>query len=145
HGAGLYNFPYVLIGARHVIPESGGFEPEELVALSLKHRRLSMFVAPTMVKRLVGHVVDANADPSGFKTIVYGGGPMYVEDIRQAMAAMGDRFVQIYGQGESPMTITALSRAQLADRNHPRYEHRLASVGVSHSMVEVRVADADGN
>jgi long-chain acyl-CoA synthetase len=27
HGAGLYSFPYVLRGCRHVIPESGGFEP----------------------------------------------------------------------------------------------------------------------
>jgi long-chain acyl-CoA synthetase len=58
---------------------------------------------------------------------------------------MGDRFVQIYGQGESPMTITALSRSQLADRNHPRHAQRLASVGVAQSMVEVRVAGADGN
>jgi long-chain acyl-CoA synthetase len=145
HGAGLYNFPHVLIGARHVIPESGGFDPQELVALASHHRNVSLFAAPTMVKRLVEYVAATGAEPSGFKTIVYGGGPMYAEDIRHALAVMGDCFVQIYGQGESPMTITALSRAQLTGRDHPRYEQRLASVGVAHSMVEVRVADADGN
>jgi long-chain acyl-CoA synthetase len=145
HGAGLYNFPYVLIGARHVIPESGGFDPAELIMLASHHRNLSLFAAPTMVKRLVEHVAATGVDPSGFKTIVYGGGPMYAEDIRRALAVMGDRFAQIYGQGESPMTITALSSAQLAARDHPRYEQRLASVGMAHSMVEVRVADTDGN
>ncbi|HJV94728.1 MAG TPA: AMP-binding protein, partial [Albitalea sp.] len=51
---------------------------------------------------------------------------------------------QIYGQGESPMTITALSRAQLMDTTNPRYLERIGSVGVAQSAVEVRVTDADG-
>jgi long-chain acyl-CoA synthetase len=144
HGAGLYNFAHVLAGARHVVPESGGFEPAELCDLAAHHGRVAMFAAPTMVKRLVDHIAAGGADVSGFKTIVYGGGPMYAEGIRRALDVMGDRFVQIYGQGESPMTITALSRAVLADRAHPRYLERIASVGVAHSMVEVRVADGDG-
>lgn len=144
HGAGMYNFAHVLMAARHVIPESGGFDCAELIDLSMHHRNVSMFAAPTMVKRLVEHISASNADPSGFKTIVYGGGPMYVADIHHALDVMGPRFVQIYGQGESPMTITALSRTQLAQREHPRYEQRIASVGVAQSMVEVRVVDAGG-
>ena len=98
-----------------------------------------------MVKRLVEHVAATGADPGGFKTIVYGGGPMYVEDIRKGLEVMGNRFVQIYGQGECPMTITALSREQLGDREHPRWSSRLASVGIAQSLVEVRIADEDGN
>jgi long-chain acyl-CoA synthetase len=144
HGAGMYNFPFVAHAARHVVPASGGFDPAELVALSQRVGRLCLFAAPTMVKRLVEHI-EAHGGPSdGFKTIVYGGGPMYVEDIQRALAVMGPRFVQIYGQGESPMTITALSRVQLADTAHPRHAERIASVGVAHSLVEVRVAGADG-
>ena len=69
---------------------------------------------------------------------------MYAEDLRNALAVIGNRFVQIYGQGESPITITALSRAQLADRNHPRWAERMVSVGVAQSLVEVRVVDAAG-
>lgn len=145
HGAGLYNFPHVLMAARHVVPLSRGFDPAELLALASRHRHVSMFAAPTMVKRLVEHVAAAQADPSGFKTIVYGGGPMYVEDVRRALAVMGERLVQIYGQGESPMTITALARSHLSDSGHPRHAQRLASVGIAQSMVEVRVADAAGN
>jgi long-chain acyl-CoA synthetase len=118
HGAGLYSFPYVLRGCRHVIPESGGFEPDELIDLSRRVGRLAMFAAPTMVRRLVDRVKRLAADPSGFQTIIYGGGPMYGDDIQAALDVMGPRFVQIYGQGESPMT-TALSREVLADRTDP--------------------------
>ncbi|MSQ71314.1 MAG: long-chain fatty acid--CoA ligase [Betaproteobacteria bacterium] len=144
HGAGLYNFPHMLRGARHVVPESGGFDPAELAGLARSLKNISLFAAPTMVKRLVDHMAGAQSDADGFKTIVYGGGPMYLEDIKRALAVMGNRFVQIYGQGESPMTITALSRAVLADSTHPRWERRIASVGIAQSLVEVRVAGPDG-
>lgn len=145
HGAGLYNFAHVLKAARHVVPASGGFDPAELCDLAEKLGGLSFFAAPTMVKRLVEHVAATGADPGGFKTIVYGGGPMYVEDIREALDVIGNRFVQIYGQGECPMTITALSRQQLADREHPRWPSMLGSVGIAQSLVEVRIAGPDGN
>ena len=143
HGAGLYNYAYMLRGARHVLPESGGFDPAELAQLAADVGRLSLFAAPTMVHRLVEHLRATGGDGSGFKTIVYGGGPMYVDDLRRALDTMGQKFVQIYGQGECPMTITALAREHLMDTRHPRWEQRIASVGVAHACVEVRVADAN--
>jgi long-chain acyl-CoA synthetase len=144
HGAGLYAIPHVMAGAKHVVPASGGFDPAEVFELSRTVGRLSMFAAPTIVRRLVAHAEQSSERCDGFKTIVYGGAPMYVADIQHAMRVMGPKFVQIYGQGESPMTITALSRACLADTGHPRYLQRLASVGIPQAPVEVRVADTDG-
>jgi long-chain acyl-CoA synthetase len=145
HGSGMYNFPHVLAGANQVIPESGHFEPQEIFDLCASWRGLSMFAAPTMVHRLVAHAREHRPTLDGLKTIVYGGGPMYVQDIRNALDVIGPRFVQIYGQGEAPMTITALSRRHISDSGHPRYEERLASVGVAQPPVEVRVADAQDN
>lgn len=142
HGAGLYNYVHMLRGARHVVPRSGGFEPQELLDLAQSVGQLTFFAAPTMVKRLVDHVQATGCDTSGIKTIVYGGGPMYVEDLQQALRALGPKLVQIYGQGESPMTITVLARQHLADSTHLRWAPRIASVGVAHSVVEVRVLDA---
>ena len=144
HGAGLYNFAFVAKAAKHIIPKSGGFEPEELVSLAKSVGQLCMFAAPTMVKRLVNYLKDIGGNGEGFKTIVYGGGPMYVEDIRMALDVMGDKFVQIYGQGESPMTITALSREHISDKAHPQWLERIASVGIAQTQVEVRVLDQDG-
>jgi long-chain acyl-CoA synthetase len=141
----MYNLPHVLAGANQVIPESGHFEPDEIFRLCSRWRGLSMFAAPTMVHRLVGHAREHHPPLDGLKTIVYGGGPMYLEDIRDALAAIGPRFVQIYGQGEAPMTITALSRHHINDSGHPHYGARLASVGVAQPPVEVTVADAKDN
>jgi long-chain acyl-CoA synthetase len=69
---------------------------------------------------------------------------MYSADIARALRVMGPRFVQIYGQGETPMVGTALSRAQLSDMGHPRYRERRASVGVAQTPVQLRVADEHG-
>ena len=96
------------------------------------------------MKRLVDHAEAAQPALEGIKTIVDGGGPMYVADIRRALAVMGPRFAQIYGQGETPMTITAASKAVVADSSHARYLERLASVGRAQRAVQVRVSDADG-
>jgi long-chain acyl-CoA synthetase len=69
---------------------------------------------------------------------------MYAADLEAATRVLGDRLAQIYGQGESPMTITALSKFHHADRAHPRHAERLASVGLPHSVVEVTIRDEDG-
>jgi long-chain acyl-CoA synthetase len=68
---------------------------------------------------------------------------MYVEDLRRALDLFSPKLVQIYGQGEAPMTITVLSKTWHADTNHPRYLERLGSAGIARSDVEVRVVDAD--
>ncbi len=141
HGSGFYMLPHVAHGGLNVTPDSGGFEPAEIFELLRAHRGVTMFAAPTMVKRLVEHR-DGGALP-GLKTIVYGGGPMYVADCRAALARFGNVLVQIYGQGESPMTITCLPRADHADTAHPRHLERLASVGPAFTGVELRVAGAD--
>ncbi len=148
HGAGLYAIPHLMAGARHVVPASGGVDPAELFALGAQLGPLSTFAAPTIVKRLVDHAEQAGLGPHdaarSFKTIVYGGAPMYLGDIERALRVMGPRFVQIYGQGETPMVATALSRAQLADTAHPRHLERIASVGVAQTPVRIRIADAQG-
>jgi long-chain acyl-CoA synthetase len=142
HGSGLYGLAHVMQAGCHVLPESGGFDPAEIFALIERWPGLAFFAAPTMVKRLLDHPADS--DTRNLKTIVYGGGPMYVEDCLGALDRFGPKLAQLYGQGESPMTITALSTAVHADRDHPRWRERLASVGTAQSVVEVRVADERG-
>jgi long-chain acyl-CoA synthetase len=143
HGSGLYIAPHIAQAALHVTPESGGFDPSEVHALIRAHHNVTMFAAPTMVKRMVDHPEDA--DTRNLKTIVYGGGPMYLEECKRAISRYGYKLAQIYGQGEAPMTITVASKAVHGDVSHPRYEHRLASVGHAFTGVDVRVANPDGD
>ena len=141
HGSGFYILPHVAHAGLNVIPESGGFDAPEIYALLQAHRGVTMFAAPTMVKRLVDF--PGEADTRNLKTIVYGGGPMYVADCKAALARFGCKLAQIYGQGESPMTITAMGKAIHAATDHPRYEERLASVGQAFTGLEVMVAGDD--
>jgi long-chain acyl-CoA synthetase len=144
HGSGLYVLPHVQRAAVSVIPESGGFDAEEIVSLLACWSNVRMFAAPTMVKRLVTHPAIRAARLDHLAAIVYGGAPMYVEDCKSAYATLGPRLAQIYGQGESPMTITAMSRTTLAEALDAGDEARIASVGVAQRDIELGIADERG-
>jgi acyl-CoA synthetase (AMP-forming)/AMP-acid ligase II len=90
-----------------------------------------------MVQRLVQTGRDR---PTNLRTIVYGGGPMYVDSLKKAMAAFGPIFAQVYGQGESPMTITGLRRTD----HEAGDDAILGSVGYARSGMDVAVLRDDG-
>ena len=139
HGSGLYGLPHFAAGALNVIPESGRFEAEELFGLIDSHPGASLFAAPTMVVRLLAS--PAARPVPNLKTITYGGAPMYVADCVRAIELFGPRLYQLFGQGESPMTITGLPQSCHADPDAPRFMERLASCGFPRTGVEVRVVD----
>lgn len=143
HGAGLYNLIFVRAGARHVVPESRGFDGAELIELAKELDNMVMFAAPTMIKRLVAQASTVDAPGQGIKSIISGGGPMYSADLIRALDVLGPKFIQVYGQGESPMTITVLPRAIINDREHPDWLKRLGSVGFAQSCIELRVVGED--
>jgi long-chain acyl-CoA synthetase len=140
HGSGCYIMPHVARLGVQVVPESGSFEPDEIAALFNHWPRMSMFAAPTMIKRMVASSANCNAE--NIRTLIWGGAPMYVEDALAALDRFGPRLAQIYGQGEAPMTISTLSKEDIADREHPRWRERLGSAGKPYNCVDVMIADA---
>jgi long-chain acyl-CoA synthetase len=145
HGSGMYILPHVAAMAAQVVPISYKFEPDEILALMARHDGMTLFLAPTMLQRLVGVARDREPAVSSLKTIICGGGPLYIQDCKTALEFFGPKIGQIYGQGECPMTITTLPKRIYADTNHPRYEQRLGSVGFAHAVVDVRVASPDND
>jgi long-chain acyl-CoA synthetase len=142
HGSGIYIVPNVATGCVQFVPASRGFDVTELDALLDRVPGAKFFAAPTMVMRLVDGL---RGDARMLKQIVYGGGPMYVADCRRALERLGARLVQIYGQGESPMTITVLPASdhlRRPDEDEARWLARLGSVGRAQTGVEVAVFDA---
>jgi acyl-CoA synthetase (AMP-forming)/AMP-acid ligase II len=144
HGSGLWNFAMLARGSVQVFPESGKYEVPETVELMNRWPECSIFLAPTMVKRLIEHGSVSDLRPEALRLITYGGAPMYVSDLKRALDLLGNKLAQLYGQGESPMTITHLSREMHAKRGHPRWEQRLASAGRPDSCVAVKVVGEDG-
>lgn len=144
HAAGLFSLAHFVRGAANVVPESGGFDPEEIVDLVNRFPGSSFFAAPTMVNRLVGSPAMTRLKVENLDQIFYGGAPMYVEDLKAALVRLGPRLWQVYGQGEAPCTITYLPPHMHMDTGDGRREQRLASVGIARSGVSVRVVDEAG-
>jgi long-chain acyl-CoA synthetase len=138
HGSGLYIMAHVARLGMNAVPESGGFDPDEIFHLLEHWPRASMFAAPTMIRRLLDCA--AQCDPAHIRTVISGGAPLYVEDAIETLERFGPRLAQIYGQGESPMTISTLAKQDIAAREHPRWRDRLASVGRPFACVDVMVA-----
>mgnify|MGYP001602208097 FL=1 len=133
HGSGLYGLPHFAAGALNVIPASGGFDAAEIFELLERWPNASFFAAPTMIVRLLASP-PARA-PAPLKTIIYGGAPMYVADSLRAIELFGPRLYQLYGQGESPMTITGLPQGFHESRTN------LETCGYARTGVEVKIFD----
>lgn len=142
HGSGIYAIPHLLAGGHQVV--LGGFEPDAVLQAFATYRNLAMFAAPTMVSRLLQHP-GVDAAHAGLRTIIYGGAPMYLTDLRRALEAFGPRLFHLYGQGESPMTITGLSAREHAGDGGADHLARLGSCGIARSGVEVRVVNGAGD
>lgn len=145
HGSGLYGLANIGKGATNVILASKSFDPELVFQTIEKYRITNMFVAPTMIKMLIDHPAVDRYDLSSLRSLNYGGAPMLVEDLKRAIAKLGPCLVQVYGQGESPMTISYLPHwAHQADGN-PEEVKRLGSAGFARTDVEVRIFDEADN
>jgi long-chain acyl-CoA synthetase len=136
HGAGLYALPHLLRGSHQVVLPH--FDVDAIRDALQRYSQVSMFSAPTMLTRLVHAPAIAGADLCNLRTICYGGGPMYVADLERALQLLGPRLYQLYGQGESPMTITGLTQRMHADQAQPRWRERLGSCGVPRTGVLVK-------
>ena len=141
HGSGLYSLPHLFGGGTQMILD--GFDPEQILETFETQKNVTLFAAPTMVTRLLSHAQPDHAYP-GLRTLYYGGGPMYVSDTLRAIACFGPRLYQLYGQGESPMTITGLSKADHRADEQGLDHDRLQSCGAPRSGVEVRIVNENG-
>jgi acyl-CoA synthetase (AMP-forming)/AMP-acid ligase II len=143
HGSGLYALPAIAKGATNIILHTSSFEPRVVFDLIQRLRITTIaFLAPTQIKMLLNGPYQSY-DLSSLRCIAYGGGPMYVEDMKQAVEAFGLVLVQIYGQGEAPMTISYLRREEHLTHGDPVAERRLASAGIPRTDVAVRIVGDD--
>ena len=135
HGSGMYLLPSTARGATTVIAPGTSFSPSDFVGLIEDHQVThAAFLAPTMLRRVVDEARGRTL-PS-LRSVVVGGAPLYQEDLRAAVGVLGPIVVQMYGQGEAPMTITVMPASEALD--HP------GSCGRAFHGVEVRIADPDG-
>jgi long-chain acyl-CoA synthetase len=143
HGAGFHSLALTLKGATQVIQKPPRFDVANFCGTVQQHRVTNAWLVPTQIKLLLNYPELNTWDLSSLKWLVYGGAPMYTRDLKEAIRRIGPVFVQLYGQGETPMTATYL-RPKDHVTDGPQAA-RLASCGRARSGIEVRIVGEDDN
>ncbi len=144
HASGLFGLSFIAKAGNNILPESGGFEPGEIAALIRHYPKLTFFMPPTLLRRLVRHPDLAKADLGNVKTVLLGAAPVTPTDLRDGYDMFGPKLWNGYGQGESPCTITAMSKSMIAQSISEGRDDRLASVGIVRTGLRVAVTDDQG-
>jgi acyl-CoA synthetase (AMP-forming)/AMP-acid ligase II len=143
HGSGLYSLPNIGKAATNIILASKSFDPKLVLKTIQEYRVTNMFVAPTMIKLMVESSAVDRYDHGSLSALNYGGAPMLVEDLKQAMTKLGPCLVQLFGQAESPMTLTYLPHRDHVLDGSPEQMKRLASSGLQRTDVEIKIFDGN--
>jgi long-chain acyl-CoA synthetase len=141
HGAGIMALAFTMKACTQVLLQPFGFDPQRFLDTIRRERVTHTWLVPTQIKMVLDHPGLAGADLSTVRTIVYGGAPMHVEHLKEAIRRIGPVFVQLFAQTESPMTATYLRREEHVLEG-PGSE-RLASCGHVRSGMEVAILDAE--
>lgn len=141
HGAGFHSLALALKASEQVILKPHRFDPETFCATIARRRVTNTWLVPTQIKLLLNYPELETWDLSSLKWLVYGGSPMYSEDLKEALRRLGPVFVQLYGQGETPMTGTYLR--PLEHVTEGAGSARLASCGYARSGMRIRILGED--
>ncbi len=143
HGAGFHALAATARAAHQVLSPAGRFDPECVLDLVEHAGVTNTWLVPTQINRLVQSPAFRPERLATLHTVVYGGAPFLLEDLKTAVRRMGPILVQIYGQGETPMTATCLSRED-HDLARPDSDLLLRSAGRARTGTQVSVVDAHG-
>lgn len=125
------------------------FEPRAWLDAVRSEQVSNAFLVPTMLGRIVDHLVESGESPDmpKLRALAYGGGKMPLATIQKAMQLFaGVDFTNAYGLTETSSTIAVLGpddhRAAAASSD-PAVQRRLASVGKP-GAVEIEIRDEAG-
>ena len=142
HGAGLFVLPFFIKGATNVlIPE---FNPVQVFETIEREQVTVLKLVPTMIYQLLESPDKDRYDLSSLQSIIYGGSPIAVPRLAEAINFFGKKFIQLYGQAEAIMCISTLSKEDHILDGPADVVKRLGSAGKPCLNVEVNIVDEDG-
>jgi long-chain acyl-CoA synthetase len=146
HGAGFHALAAIARGAHQVISAGERFDPAEVFATLQRERVTNAWMVPTQIVLLADALAEGEAAAlPHLRAIVYGGAPFAPAELERALRLFGPVLVQIYAQGETPMTATVLSAGEHRDAAAGNRSLRLASAGTARTGMDVRILDASGD
>ena len=136
HGAGFHALAATARAAHQLIPVSSSFDPLRILDLVRAYGVTNTWMVPTQIVMLT-EAAPPEPDLPSLQYIVYGGAPITPAATERALRTFGPILVQLYGQGETPMTATVLRR-----KDH--LPELFGSAGRARPGVEVAIRDLDG-
>jgi acyl-CoA synthetase (AMP-forming)/AMP-acid ligase II len=142
HGAGVHQLTQVAHGVKTILLPTEKFDIDVAWALIEKWRVSTMFTVPTILKMLVEHPAAEKYDHSSLRYVIYAGAPMYREDQKRALKALGPVLVQYFGLGEVTGAITVLPPAL-----HPEEDGdgvKIGTCGIERTGMQVSIQNDAG-
>ncbi|MGQ0622468.1 MAG: long-chain-fatty-acid--CoA ligase [Panacagrimonas sp.] len=116
-------------------------DPGELIKLIARDRPTILPLVPTVIQMLLDHPDAAQADYSSVRIVVYAGSSIGLHLLKRAISEMHCEFMQFYGATETGAGVTFLR----PEHHRLDDEQKLKSCGSPLPLIEIRVADAEGN
>jgi len=139
HAGSVRILPFIIRGATNYLHSH--FDPLKAFKEIETSKITDLSTVPTMLIGLMDQPERSRFNLSSLKRITYAGSPMALERIKEALRIFGPILDQSYGQAESIITITHLSRQEHILNNDPVRERRLSSAGREYLGVQVKVVD----
>src|SRR5919197_340723 len=118
HAGAAFFVPVVIKGGTlFVLPR---FDPAEVLRTIEEQRITATMLVPTMLYALLDHPDSRTRDLSSLETVYYGASAINPARLAEAIERFGPIFAQYYGQSETPMVITYLSRHDHVSGDEPR-------------------------
>jgi acyl-CoA synthetase (AMP-forming)/AMP-acid ligase II len=134
HAAGFHALVAVARGAHNVL--HARFDPAAVLDAIPGHGVTATWLVPTQIRRLLDSATLDRTDLSSLRRVIYGGAPIAAADLQEALRRFGPVLCQLYGQGESPMTISYLR----PEDHRLGAGETLTSAGVARTGMEIRIA-----
>ena len=142
HGAGVHQLTQVARGVKTVLMPSERFDVAAAWELVERWHVSTIFTVPTILKLMVEHESVGRFDHRSLRYVIYAGAPMYREDQKRALTALGPVLVQYFGLGEVTGAITVLPNRLHAAEDGP--DVRLATCGFERTGIELQIQGEDG-
>jgi acyl-CoA synthetase (AMP-forming)/AMP-acid ligase II len=130
-----YTFTY----SGSTVVQMRAFDVAEAVSLLERHRVTHAVFVPTMIGRVIEHLIAQPADLGALELIIYGGSAISPEVLRRGMATLGCDFAQGYGLTEA-VNATMLRREEHDPDGRPEL---LTSAGKATISYDVRIFGPD--
>jgi acyl-CoA synthetase (AMP-forming)/AMP-acid ligase II len=143
HGAGFFVLPFFIKGATNVLVP--GFDAALIFNTIEKEKVTVLKLVPTILYQLMESEEKSYHDLSSLHSIIYGGSPIVVKKLIEAIKFFGNKLVQLYGQAEAPMCITTLSKEDHVIDGPELLTKRLSSAGRPLTNVELKIVDDEGS